>query len=513
MALAAAPSAKVKVEQGLVQGTATPDGKLAIYKGIPFAKPPVGALRWHAPEPADPWSEVKAADAFGAPCVQATGRGPRPDGLTPDEDCLYLNVWAPRSPGKRAGKAKLPVMVWIYGGGFRGGAGSEPVFDGAGIARQGVILVNFNYRLGKFGFMAHPELTAESGHNASGNWGLMDQIAALKWVQKNIAAFGGDPKNVTIFGQSAGGHSVSYLTASPLAHSLFAKAIGESAGSFAPVSAKTYFGHTLRPLKQAEQSGLRMQALFKAKDLAELRKVPAKDINAAPVLDDDDMGWAMLDGYVLPDTVDHVFQQGRQNDVPTLLGYNSNEGASFFHRNTLADFNSQTALDLGDKALEYSQLYPANDNTTALRSSELAARDNHFGWQSWTWVHLQTKTGKAPIWYFLFDIHPPIPDSDPSVKANSPDWGAHHGAEIPYVFGAFYPKTWAWTERDRRLSKIVMAYWVNFAKTGNPNGKGLAAWAPFNPDRETRMVFDEHPAMHPITNQDQLRFWDKLASQ
>ena len=505
---AAAPTApRIKISQGWLQGA--PAAGLSVYRGVPFARPPVGDLRWRAPEPADGWSGVRQAGTFGSPCMQAIGRGPRPDGLTPSEDCLYLNVWAP----PRHAKTKAPVMVWIYGGGFRGGAGSEPVFDGAALARQGVIVVTFNYRLGKFGFMAHPELTAESGHGASGNYGLMDQIAALKWVRNNISAFGGDPKNVTIFGQSAGGHSVNFLTASPLAKGLFAKAIGESAGGFAPVTAKTYFGHTLRTLKQTEARGLAMQTLFKAKDITDLRKVPAADLNAAPVLDDDDMGWVTLDGWVMPDTVDHIFQQGRQNDVPTIMGYNSNEGASFAHRNTLGDFNAQTASDMGERALDYSELYPANDNVTALRASEHATRDNHFGWQTWTWARLQTQTGKSPIWYFLFDIHPPIPDTDPSVRNNSPDWGAHHGAEIPYVFQTFYPATWAWTARDRRLAKIVSAYWVRFAKTGNPNRKGLPNWAPYDPRREAHMVFDDSPSLRPITNQSQLAFWDSLAKQ
>jgi para-nitrobenzyl esterase len=494
---------EVHVDGGWVQGVSSADNDLAVFKGIPFARPPVGDLRWRAPQQAASWSGLKAADRFGPACMQ-----PNPRGDTPvSEDCLYLNIWAPRAPAAE----KRAVMVWIYGGGFRGGAGSQPLFDGAALARKGVVLVTINYRLGKFGFMAHPELTAESAHHASGNYGLMDQLAALQWVRNNISAFGGDPAKVTIFGQSAGGHSVNYLVASPLGKGLFARAIGESAGGFAPATARTYFGHTLRSLKLSEQSGLRLAAAFGAKSIADLRKVPAQDILAAPTLDDDDMGWVMQDGYVLPDTVDHIFAQGRQNDVPVIMGFNSNEGASFAHERSLKAFDAQTAKDMGGRAAEYARLYPASDDVSATKASEMAARDNHFGWQTWTWARLQTATGKSPIYWFYFDVHPPIPDSDPSVKREPVDWGAHHGAEIPYVFGTFYPNAWAWTARDRRLSAVVSDYWVNFAKTGDPNGAGLAPWKPFDPRRPARMDFDEAPSQRPVANLEHLAFWDSLA--
>jgi para-nitrobenzyl esterase len=493
-----APPPKAHTDTGWVQGVRTPD-QLAIYKGIPFAKPPVGDLRWRAPQKPQPWADTLVADHFQPACIQ--GQGSRTADRPPSEDCLYLNVWEPK--GAAAG-TKLPVMMWIYGGGFRGGTGSMPLFDGQAFARKGVILVTINYRLGKFGFMAHPELSKESGHNASGNYGLMDQIAALQWIQRNIAAFGGDPRNVTVFGQSAGGHSVNYLTATPLAKGLFAKAIAESGGAFAPAHA-TVFGHTLRTLQQTEQRGLAMQALFHANSIADLRKVPAKDIQAAPVLDDDDMGWVTLDGYAMPDTVDHIFAQSRQNDVPTIIGFNSNEGATFGHESTLAAFDKTTAHDFGARAGDYSKLYPAKDDVTAEHSSEEAARDNHFGWQTWTWAHEQHAHGKSPLYYFFFDIRPPVTGASPT------DWGAHHEHELPYVFGNQYPANWGWTERDRRLSNVVQDYWVNFAKTGNPNGAGLPAWSAFDPAKPELMLFNEHPSQQPVPNQQRIAFWDQLA--
>ena len=501
---ASAPGPKVHTDAGWVQGVS--DKTLDEFKGIPFAKPPVGDLRWRAPQKPQAWKGVRQAADYGASCMQ-----PEPRSTAPlSEDCLYLNVWKPKTATPAH---KLPVMVWIYGGGFRAGTASEPTYDGANFARQGVVMVTINYRLGKFGFMAHPDLTAESEHHSSGNYGLLDQIAALQWVQRNISAFGGDPKAVTIFGQSAGGHAVTFLVASPVPQGLVARAIGESAGGFAPASAKTYFGHTLRSLQQSEQSGLRLQADLKASSIADLRKLPAKAIQEAATLDDDDMGWVTQDGYILPDSVDHIFAAGRQNDVPVMMGFNSNEGASFAHERTLRAFHAVTAKEMGDRAAEYAKLYPATDDVSATRSSEMASRDNHFAWQTWTWARLQTATGKSPIYYYNFALRPPIPANDPAVEREPVDWGAHHSAEIPYVFGNFVPDTWRWRDQDRGLSRIMSAYWVNFAKTGNPNGKGLPSWKSYDPAQPSRMIFDEAPSQRPIADLDHLAFWDSLAKQ
>ena len=324
---AAQTLAPLKVEGGLLQGT--PEGGLTVYRGIPFAAPPIGDLRWSAPQPAAKWHGVREAAKFAPSCVQ--GRGPAPAGQGPEmsEDCLYLNVWTPaKSPRDR-----IPVLVWIYGGGFNAGATSDPNYSGEKLAQKGVVLVSIAYRVGVLGFFAHPELSRENPHHASGNQGLLDMIAGLQWIQKNIAAFGGDPHKVTIFGESAGGIAVSMLCASPLAKGLFHGAISESGGSFGPPRPTTFPGENLKRLPDAERAGEAYGRNAGTAGIADLRKLPAGTLPAVRGL-----AWPIIDGWVIPDDQYKLYEAKRYNDTPILVGYNSDEGASFSPPKTPDDY-------------------------------------------------------------------------------------------------------------------------------------------------------------------------------
>src|SRR5687768_1843166 len=307
--------APVKVEEGVVQGTVE-DG-LTVYKGIPFAVPPVGDLRWKAPQPAAKWEDVQQANKFGPAPMQG---GNPPSGKS--EDCLYLNVWTPA----KSANEKIPVLVWIYGGGFGGGSTSEPNYSGENLAKKGVVLVSIAYRVGVLGFMAHPELSAESPNKASGNYGLLDMIAGLKWIQKNIAAFGGDPNKVTIFGESAGGIAVSMLCASPLAKGLFHGAISQSGGSFGPPRPTTFPGENLKLLKDAEASGVVFAQKAGVSSIAALRKMDADKIPTGWGMGN---AWPIIDGYVIPEDQYKLYEAGKYNDTPIIVGYNSDEGLTF----------------------------------------------------------------------------------------------------------------------------------------------------------------------------------------
>ncbi|HEX5398570.1 MAG TPA: carboxylesterase family protein, partial [Verrucomicrobiae bacterium] len=343
--------APVRVEQGLVQGTAE-DG-LTVYKGIPFAAPPVGELRWRAPQPATNWNGVLEANKFGPSPVQ-NGRG--------SEDCLYLNVWTPaKSPGDR-----LPVMVWIYGGGFNAGSTSDPAYNGANLARKGVVLVSIAYRVGQLGFMASPELSAETTNHVSGNYGLLDQIAGLQWVKKNIAAFGGNPDKVTIFGESAGGISVSMLCASPLAKGLFEGAISESGGSFGPPRSTTYPGENMKRLADAERAGEAYMKSAGVSSIAELRKIPADKLPAIRGL-----AWPIIDGWVIPGDQYKLYATGNYNDTPILVGYKSDEGASFSPPRTPEDYINSVKTRYGPFADQLLKAYPVGSNTVPKTARDL----------------------------------------------------------------------------------------------------------------------------------------------
>jgi para-nitrobenzyl esterase len=473
---------QVKTDAGLVEGTSDPDTGIRTFKGIPFAAPPVGDLRWKAPAPVTPWKGVRKATDFGARCMQ----GPifsdmvfRDWGIS--EDCLYLNIWTPA----KSSREKLPVMVWIYGGGFQAGSSSEPRQDGKDLARKGVVVVSMNYRLGVFGFMAHPELTRESGHNASGNYGLMDQIAALRWVRRNIVAFGGDPNKVTIFGESAGSFAVSGLMASPLAQGLFHRAIGESGAFFGGA------GQTLaqRSLADAERLGSQFSSSMGANSIAELRSKPAQEVLQAALKSGPFRFSPIIDGYVVPRDVPSIYAEGTQSHVPLLAGWNADESRAFVvlskQRPTAASFTQQLKARFGDRADEALKLYPASSDGEALESAASLASDSFIGYVTWKWIEAHSQTGGSPVYRYSFDKAPPVaPDTKVNgMPATAKDIGARHAGEIEYVFGALKSVNVPWEPADWKLSDAVMTYWSNFAKTGNPNGSGLPKWPAY--DRKT----------------------------
>jgi para-nitrobenzyl esterase len=467
-------TAQVKTTGGLVKGTASADGKVRIFKGIPFAAPPVGEHRWKAPRAAPTWQGVRDAAEFGAQCVQGQIFGdisfPRPA----SEDCLNLNVWTPAAgPTDR-----LPVMVWIHGGGFQAGAGPEPRHDGDALARKGVVVVTINYRLGVFGFLAHPELTRESGRNASGNYGLLDHIAALRWVRENVAAFGGNPQNVTIFGESAGSFAVSALMASPLAEGLFHRAIGESGAYFSAGNGTL----ALQPLAATEQQGARFATSVGAASLAALRGKPADEILAA-ALKFQPWFTPNLDGHVLTEEVHARFAAGRQARVPLLAGWNADEIRAGIvlgkQKPTAETFTADTKKRFGEHAAAILAAYPATTDREALESAAALASDLFIGHVTWKWIEMHAQTGRAPVYRYSFDRKIPVaPDATVNgVPATSRDIGARHAGEIEYVFGTLDSiRNVTWDGADRRLSDAMMTYWANFARSGDPNGSGLVAW-------------------------------------
>lgn len=462
---AAAIPEPIRTEGGLVSGVAGLDPTVRVFKGIPFAAPPVGGFRWRPPEPPARWDGVRAADTFSANCMQ---RSPDGGAFPPyggdrsatamSEDCLYLNVYT----AAPSASAKQPVMVWIHGGAWTSGAGA--IYQGEDLAKKGVVFVNLNYRLGVFGFFAHPELTKESPKHSSGNYALLDQIEALKWVQKNIGAFGGDPSRVTIFGESAGSWSVHNLMASPLARGLFQRAIGESGGRFAVTTT----------LADAEKAGAHFSAaVAAAPTLAELRRKPAVELNA---LSRSFQPVSNADGWVLPATMWEIFNAGQQNDVPLLIGSNSDEGTIFTPDTTTGtSFSDQARERFGDDAGAFLALYPFASDEEARRARANSMRDQTFGWEMRTWARLQARTGTSSVFLYYFSHVPPLPNAR---------WlGAQHGAEIPYVLNwpnGGHSRSVAWTEADRALADQLSSYWVNFATTGDPNGPGLPKWPAFD---------------------------------
>ncbi len=474
-ARAAAPDAPLRVDGGLLAPAAVDGAGVRVFKGVPYAAAPVGPLRWRAPEPVEAWSGVRRSDRFGASCMQ-----PRPfhdiDPYAPGmgEDCLFLNVWTPA----RAGGERLPVMVWIHGGGFVAGSGSEPRHDGVALAKKGVVVVTLNYRLGVFGFLAHPELSRETGWGGSGDWGLMDQVAALQWVRRNIAAFGGDPAKVTIFGESAGSWSVSAMTASPLARGLFRGAIGESGAVF-----PSRRGAAM--LSEAEAGGTALAASLHADTLADLRHASPGDLLEAHG------DWrADVDGHVLPQAPERIFAEGRQNAVPMIAGYNSDEGGAFAG-GVLAGATLDQALrdQFGARAATVRAAYPANTE----EAKRLYGGDAVIAYPTWAWAQAMRETGGgARTWLYFFDRKP---GALPGVRNRT-----SHADDIVYAFG--HPDVRpdvAMTDTDRAIADALSDYWVAFAKTGDPAAAGRPAWPAYDPARgaAARMRFGDAPAVEP----------------
>ena len=497
---AAAQIREAAVTGGRVSGVVM-DGVTA-FKGIPFAAPPVGDLRWKPPQPVRSWTGVKTATSFAPSCVQDVTfvklfGAPEAVG----EDCLYLNVWTP----VKSVNERLPVMVWIYGGAFVGGMTSIPAYDGTALAQQGVVVVSVSYRLGVFGFLAHPELTKESG-KGSGNYGLQDQIAGLRWVKDNITRFGGDPNRVTIFGESAGGISVSMLAASPAAKGLFHRGISESGGNFGPARTANEGGATVPSLKVAEATGQAFLKRLGVADIAAARQLSADKIQGA--MSGGLLGggfWPVFDGDVLPGDQSELYQAKHFNDTPILIGTNSDEGITFVPGMTQpAAFEAAIRAAYGAKADTILAAYPHATVAEATQSARNIFRDATFAWHTWAWAVLESKRGAHKAYVYYFDHRTPL----------SPN-GAGHAAEIPYVFRTLGKFTGpaalvgATRPEDRAMSDLMSSYFVNFAKTGDPNGPGLPPWPAFTESSQTVMHFDAKSSARPAPNMTQIRAMDE----
>jgi para-nitrobenzyl esterase len=484
-----------KVTGGEVQGVVA-EG-ISIYKGIPFAAPPVGDLRWKAPASVQPWTGVKKADAFGRACMQTANSmgNTAPVG----EDCLSLNVW---TPAKKPGE-KIPVIIWIYGGGFSGGSTSTAMYDGMNFAKKGVVLVSVAYRVGPFGFLAHPELSRESG-KGSGNYGLEDMIAGMKWVKQNIAQFGGDPSNVTILGHSAGGMAVNMLAASPVTKGLFHRAICMSGGSFAPLQTSSQGGTGIQALNLAESTG---EAFLKKLGVADIKAARALSAEEIQKKAGGGMGGAgfrpVADGYIIPSDLYSIYQARRFNDTPILVGHTSDELGSFGGRGgaTADQFEKQVKSQYGPRAEIILSAYPHSTDAEATKASKGLSRESTFSWSTWTWSRLQSEKGKGKAFQYYYDYHEPNVD------------GSGHGSDVPYAFQTLSggqgsaPKP-----EDLKLSNMISSYWVNFAKSGDPNGPGLPKWPAFAENDQKVMVFDASPGARPIPNLDKLKAFDAYIS-
>jgi para-nitrobenzyl esterase len=495
---------RVKIANGMLEGTSNKTTGVRSFKGIPFAEPPAGALRWKPPQAVKNWQGARKADKFGPRCMQRNVFGDmnfRASGM--GEDCLYLNVWTPA----KSGREKLPVLVYFYGGGFIAGDGSEPRYDGESMARKGIVALTVNYRLGVFGFFAHPELTKESPHRASGNYGLLDQAAALQWVQRNIAAFGGDPKRVTIAGESAGSISVSAQMASPLSKNLIAGAIGESGSILGALSAV--------PLSEGEQNGVKFAASLgkgDAPSLAELRAMPAEQVLEATAKPGLPRMSPTVDGYFFPKSPFDIFAAGEQARVPLLAGSNSEESGYFGvlgrEKPTVENYRKALERLYGDKAEAIFKLYPATNETEVMDAAQDLAGDRFIGYSTWKWVDLAAKTGGKPAYYYLYArprpaMRPEMGNATPGLAGGvvrgaqatanprPPARGAVHSAEIEYAMGNLDSNhVYAWTPDDHQVSKVMQEYFANFIKTANPNGPGLPDWPTF--DKAKRQIIDLH---------------------
>ncbi len=485
-----------KVTGGEVQGVVA-EG-ISIFKGIPFAAPPVGELRWKAPAPVQAWTGIRKADAYGLACMQAANSmgNTAPVG----EDCLYLNVW---TPAKRPGE-KLPVIFWIYGGGFSGGSTSIPIYDGTGFAKKGVVFVSVAYRVGPFGFLAHPELSRESG-KGSGTYGLEDMIAGLKWVKENVARFGGDSSNVTIFGHSAGGGAVSMLAASPITKGLFHRAICMSGGSFAPLQTSNQAGAGMGvpALKLAESRGEEFLKKLGAADIKAARAMSAEEIQKGL---EGGMGGGgfrpAADGYIVPSDLYSLYQAGRFNDTPILLGNTSEEAATMGGRGNITPeaFEKQIRSQYGPQADAILSAYPHSTDAEAAKASR-AVRQSSSAWNTWTWARLQSRKGKGKAFEYLFDyVH------------TSPDVGSGHGSDVPYAFQTLGGRQEAPKPEDLKLSDRISSYWINFAKNGDPNGPDLPKWPAFAESDPKVMVFDATPGARPLPDLDKVKVFDAYIS-
>ena len=485
----------VNTSSGKVEGLI--HDEITSFKGIPFAEPPIGSLRWKAPVPIAPWNGVKKCIAYAASPVQ---NEPLPfmcwsqEFLIPkepiSEDCLYLNVWTKSTDSK----IKKPVLVYIYGGGFRSGGSACPIYDGEAIAKKDVVFVSFNYRVGVFGFLSHPELSKESSYNSSGNYALLDMIAALKWVQQNIASFGGDPSRVTIAGQSAGAFAVNFLCATPLAKGLFRSAIAQSGGSVLPSA--------IRPsikLHDAEAMGIEFAKKLNCNSIAELRKKSATEIQTAV----GGLSAPFEDGYVLPASIFDIYTNGKQNDVNLMLGWNEDDKIMGKPMNAV-DYKAQISKRFGESSNAILNFYPGGNDQEAAKSQGDMSRDESFGVQGYAWASLQGKSGRHPV--YVYNFNRKLPYYTPETN-----FGAFHSGEIVYAFNNLHTLDRPWEKVDHELAATMSDYWVNFVKTGDPNGPSLEKWPAFNPAEEKVLVLDKKISSTSLPTKDQLKLLKELS--
>ena len=507
----AAITKPVRIETGLVSGISGSDASITAFKGIPYAAPPVGDLRWRAPQPATHWQGVRKADQFGSICTQPAAQGV--PGQTISEDCLYLNVWT----GAKASSERRPVMVWIHGAGAAN-AGSHPLYDGEDLAKKGIVVVTINYRLGVLGGLATPELSKESGHNASGNYGLLDTIAALRWVQKNIAAFGGDPKNVTTFGYSYGAGAQHMLSLSPLAKGLFQRMITESHAKDPRDPVLFQVALAYQTLSEAEESGSKFVEKLGVRSLQELRAIPWQKLVETP----GGPGGRIVDGWVVPRNYSDTYAQGTQNNVLVIAGFNKDEtGATpdtAFERvnaraagprnnnvpqaiGKLAAYQEFASQRFGAMTDEFLKLYPAATDLEAFRANNEAIRDNARV-SLWMWATSWRKAATKPVYLYYWTHAPPGKNHDSA--------GAYHGSEISYAFNHANLPDEVWTDEDRRIGDTLSSYWANFARTGNPNGPGLPQWPAFDGKSEQVMELGDQFRSIPLADPAKVDFWKRF---
>lgn len=513
---------KVKIANGTLSGTVEKSGVLS-FKGIPYAAPPVGNLRWKEPQPVKNWQGVLKADKFGKSPMQPAIFGDmnfRSGGIS--EDCLYLNVWA---PSKKA-TGLLPVLVYFYGGGFVAGDGSEPRYDGESMAAKGIVALTVNYRLGVFGFIAHPGLTSESPHHSSGNYALLDQASALRWVKQNIAAFGGDPDKITIAGESAGSVSVSAQMVSPLSKNLIAGAIMESGsllGTLPPVE-----------LSQAEQTGVEFSKTIGANSLTGLRTLSADSLLKASVKFGVMRFSPAIDGYFFPRTPAEILEAGEQAHVPLLAGWNSEEMnyRTLMGNDALTKENYEKAVKklYNDKADEFLKVYHAEGDEQVEQAATDFAGDRFIGFSTWRWTNLQAKTGGKPVYRYYYSHPRPAMNAEMGNAVaglaggvqkgtNAPKMptakGAVHSAEIEYAMGNLSSnKVYAWTADDHKVSETMQAYFANFIKTGNPNGAGLPQWPSINNTSPAPVLhIDVNTRAEPAKTDDRYLFMEKTSGK
>lgn len=513
---------RVVLTSGIIKGTINPETGVRSFKGIPFAAPPVGELRWREPQPVPAWEGVRLAHSFGPRAMQLPVFGDmnfRSNGLS--EDCLYLNVWAPAVEGDQ----KLPVLLYFYGGGNVAGDGSEPRYDGERLAQRGIITLTANYRLNVFGFFAHPELSKESPNGASGNYGYLDQAAALQWVRNNIAAFGGDPNRVYIAGESAGSISVSAQMVSPLAKHLIAGAIGSSGslmGALSPISRA-----------EAERHGLEIAESLGAKSLAELRAIPAQELLEKVGKLPPQAFTGVIDGYFLDRSPKEIFAAGEQSRVPLLVGWNSEEASYAFllqgQAPTVENYQAAVRERFGERAERLLELYPASSDEEVLVVASELAGDLFIGYSTWKWADLHGQTSGQPVYRYLYAhprpaMRPEMGDAVPGLaggvirgeeaKANRqpPARGAVHSADIEYFMGNLATNTvYAWTEEDEQLSDIMQQYYVQFVKQNDPNGEGLPEWKPATDEPKGQYLYlDVASRMEQERHRERYLFLDEL---